>query len=150
MKFSVFIKKLSNPRVRKRLKIALSVYAVAIILGIGFKMVYDIGFFNALALEKAKKMNIPVIRNELLTLDSAQRIVSGALKEDKSHPKTIVLEIVNNNRHLSSLIIENNALRSVGWIVDMHLFFKGDVFNEEGYNLTKGIERQHNLNNAGY
>ena len=26
----------------------------------------------------------------------------------------------------------------------MRLFFTGDLFNDEGLNLTEGIERQHN------
>ncbi|MGR9037746.1 MAG: hypothetical protein ACU83O_14350, partial [Gammaproteobacteria bacterium] len=47
MKIRVIIKKLSNPRVRRRLKIALSVWFGGIILGLMFKVVYDIGYFDA-------------------------------------------------------------------------------------------------------
>jgi hypothetical protein len=151
MKFSIFIKKLSNPRVRKRLKIALSVYGVAIVLAVTGKLVYDVGYFNAQADENEKKAKLPPpIKHEELTIESAQRIVSGALKEDPIHPKTIVNQIVDHNRKVSAIIIENNKLKKVAWIIDMRLFFTADLFNEEGYNLTQGLERQHNINNAGY
>jgi len=32
----------------------------------------------------------------------------------------------------------------------MHLFFTGDLFNDAGYNLTVGIEQQHNINRADH
>jgi hypothetical protein len=152
MKFSVLIKKLKNPRVRRRLKIALSVYGVAIVLGVLFKMTYDVGYFNALALENEKNANLHVIKqpSPVLKMEAAQRIVSGALKEDPAQPKTIVVQIIDSNSKLSSIIIENNKIKKVAWIIDMRLFFTGDLLNEEGYNLTKGVERQHNINNAGY
>lgn len=152
MKFSIFIKKLSNPRVRRRLKIALSVYGVAIVMGLTFKLGYNIGHFNAQALENEKNAKLPAIniKHEVLTVESAQRIVSGALKEDRAHPQTIVNRIIDNNPKLSTIIIENHQIKKVAWIIDMRLFFTADLFNDEGYNLTKGIERQHNINNAGY
>ena len=53
-KIRVIIKKLSNPRVRRRLKIALSVWFGGIILGLVFKVVYDIGYFDAQSLENDK------------------------------------------------------------------------------------------------
>lgn len=150
MKFSVFIKRLKNPRVRKRLKIALSVYAVAIILGISFKTVYNIGYFNAKALddEKRAKRNPTPFVQRVITRESAQRIVSSALKEDPVNPKTIVERISSNNRKLSSIVIKNNGLKSVAWIIDMRLFFMGDILDEGGYNLTKAVERKHNIHNS--
>jgi hypothetical protein len=150
MKISVIIKKLSNPRVRRRLKIALSVYGIAIILGVLFKLVYDIGYFNSQSLENDKKAKLITIPDPVLTIESAQRIVSGALKDDPSQPKTTVIRIIDNNHKLSTIVIENNKLKKVAWIIDMRLFFTGDLFNEEGYNLTEGIERQHNINHADY
>lgn len=152
MNISIFIKKLSHPRVRRRLKIALSVYAVAIVLGLTGKLVYDIGYFNAQALENEKKAKLPAIsiKREVLSIEAAQRIVSGALKENRTQPQTVVHQIIDNNPKLSTIIIKNNNIKKVAWIIDMRLFFTGDLFNEEGYNLTKGIERQHNINNAGY
>lgn len=152
MKISVIIKKLSNPRVRRRLKIALSVYGVAIILGVLGKVVYDVGYFNAQALENQKNAKLHVITHPVpvLTMESAQRLVSGALKEDPSRPKTIVTQIIDNDHKLSTIVIESNKLKKVAWIIDMRLFFSADLFNEEGYNLTQGIERQHNINHADY
>jgi hypothetical protein len=78
-------------------------------------------------------------------MESAQRIVSGALKEDPTTPKTIVVEIIDNNHKLSTIIIENNNLKRIAWIIDMHLFFTNDLFNDAGYNLTEGIEHEHNI-----
>jgi len=147
MKFSVFIKRLKHPRVRKRLKIALSVYATIIILGISFKTVYNIGFFNARALEdekRAKRNPTPFIRR-VMTKEYAQSIVSSALKEDPTNPKTIVERISSSNRKLSSIVIKNNGVRKVAWIIDMRLFFVGDLLDEGGYNLTKAVERKHNI-----
>jgi len=147
MKLSVFIKRLKHPRVRKRLKIALSVYATIIILGISFKTVYNIGFFNARALEdekRAKRNPTPFIRR-VMTKEYAQGIVSSALKEDPTNPKTIVERISSSNRKLSSIVIKNNGVRKVAWIIDMRLFFVGDLLDEGGYNLTKAVERKHNI-----
>lgn len=151
MKTPVIIKKLSNPRVRKRLKIALSVYGVAIMLGILGKMVYDVGYFNAQAMVKEKEAKIHVVTTQpVLTIKAAQSIVSGALKENPDNPQTIVTQIVDHNPKVSAIIIENNKLKKVAWIVDMRFFFVGNLFNNEGYNLTNGVERQHNINNASY
>ena len=149
MKIRVIIKKLSNPRVRRRLKIALSVWFGAIMIGLMFKVVYDIGYFNAQSLENDKNAELPVT-HPVLTMESAQRIVSGALKEDPTNPKTIVDQIINNNHKLSTIIIENNKLKKIAWIIDMRLFFTGDLFNDEGYNLTEGIEQQHNINRGDH
>lgn len=145
MKIRVIIKKLSNPRVRRRLKIGLSVYGVVIMIGLLFKLTYDIGYFNAQSLKNDKNAELPVTY-PVLTMESAQRIVSGALKEDPTNPKTIVDQIIDNDHKLSTIIIENNKLKKIAWIIDMRLFFTGDLFNNEGYNLTEGIERQHNIN----
>lgn len=151
MKISVIIKKLSNPRVRRRLKIALSVYAVAIVLGLLFKMTYDIGYFNAQVIANEKNSKLLINHPPpVLTMETAQRIVSSALKEDPTHPQTIVAQIIDSNHKLASIIIENNKVKKIAWIIDMRLFFSGDLLNEEGYNLTKGIERQHNINHAEY
>jgi hypothetical protein len=149
VKMRVIIKKLSNPRVRRRLKIGLSVYAGLVILGVMFKVVYDIGYFNAQSLKNDKNAELPTTY-PVLTLESAQRIVSGALKEDPANPKTIVDQIINNNQKLSTIIIENNTLKKIAWIIDMRLFFTGDLFNAEGYNLTEGIEHQHNINRGDH
>jgi hypothetical protein len=150
MKFSVFIKRLKNPRVRKRLKIALSVYAVAIILGISFKTVYNIGYFNAKALddEKRAKRNPTPFIQRVMTKQYAQRIVSSVLKEDPANPKTIVERISSNSRKLSSIVIKNNGVKKVAWIIDMRLFFVGDLLDEGGYSLTKAGERKHNITNS--
>jgi hypothetical protein len=144
MKIRVIIKKLSNPRVRRRLKIGLSVFGGAIMLGLLFKIVYDIGYFDAQSLENAKNAELPTTQ-PVLTMESAQRIVTGALKEDPTNPKTIVAQIIDNNHKLATIIIENNKINKIAWIIDMHLFFTGDLFNDAGYNLTVGIEQQHNI-----
>jgi len=57
-----------------------------------------------------------------------------------------VAQIIDNNHKLVTIIIENNKLKKIAWIIDMHLFFTGDLFNDAGYNLTVGIEQQHNIN----
>jgi hypothetical protein len=145
MKIRVIIKKLSNPRVRRRLKIGLSVWGVVIMIGLIFKLGYNIGYFDAQSLENDKIAELP-ITNPVLTMESAQRIVSGALKEDPTNPKTMVDQIIDNNHKLSTIIIENNKLKKIAWIIDMHLFFTGDLFNDGGYNLTEGIEQQYNIN----
>jgi len=145
MKFSVFVKKLSNPRVRRRLKIGLSVWGVAIVISLIFKLAYDIGYFKAQSLINDKNAAIPTAR-AVLTMETAQRIVSGALKEDPNNPKTIVNQIVDNNQKLSTIIIENNKQKQIAWIIEMRLFFTGDLFNDKGYNLTESIAYQHNIN----
>jgi hypothetical protein len=144
MKIRFIIKKLSNPRVRRRLKIGLSVYGVIIIIGLLFKLVYDIGYFNAQSLKSDDKASLLVTRSEL-TMESAQHVVTGALKEDPNNPKTIVSQIIDNDQKLSTIIIENNRIKRIAWIIDMRLFFTGDLFNNEGYNLTEGFEHQHNI-----
>jgi len=149
MKIRVIIKKLSNPRVRRRLKTALSVSGSVILIGLTFKLGYDIGYFDAQSLENDKNAELPTIQ-PVLTMESAQRIVSGALKEDPSNPKTIVDQIIDNNHKLSTIIIENNKQKKIAWIIDMHLFFTDDLFNDEGYNLTEGIEYQHNINRGAH
>ncbi|MCF7966739.1 MAG: hypothetical protein K9L79_14560 [Methylobacter tundripaludum] len=149
MKTRDIIKKLSNPRVRRRLKIGLSVYGVLIMIGVLFKVVYDIGYFNAQSLKNDKNAELPTTY-PVLTMESAQRIVSGALKEDPANPKTIVDQIIDNNHKLSTIIIENNKLKKIAWIIEMRLFFTGDLFNNEGYNLTEGIEHQHNISRGDH
>ncbi len=149
MKIRFIIKKLSNPRVRRRLKIGLSIYAVMIIIGLLFKIVYDIGYFNAQSLKDDKNAE-QLITHPVLTMESAQRIVSGALKEDPANPKTIVVQIIDDNQKLSTIIIENNQQRKIAWIIDMRLFFSDDLFNYEGYNLTESIERQYNINRGDH
>ena len=138
------IKKLSNPRVRRRLKIGLSILGGSLLLAVLIKIVYDIGYFDAQSLKNAKNAEQP-IAHTLLTVESAQHIVTNALKEDASSPKTIVVEIVNNNNNnLLPIIVENNKVKKVAWIINMRLFFVGDLLNDQGLNLTEGIERQHN------
>jgi hypothetical protein len=149
MKIRVIIKKLSNPRVRRRLKIGLSVCGGVIMIGLIFKLGYDIGYFDAQSLKNDKNAEL-AITQPVLTMESAQRIVSGALKEDPTNPKTIVDQIINNNHKLSTIIIENNKLKRIAWIIDMRLFFTGDLFNDVGINLTEGIEHQHNINRGDH
>ncbi|NOQ34360.1 MAG: hypothetical protein GQ569_00510 [Methylococcaceae bacterium] len=151
-KLAIVIKKFKSPRVRKRLKIALSVYAVGILLGIGSKVIYDIGYFNALALKDekmAKRQSTPQVK-VVLTKESAQRIVSNALKEDPANPQTTVERINRHNRELSSIVIEKDQVKKVAWIINMNLFFIGDIFDTKGYNLSKAVERKHNINNVSY
>ena len=114
-----------------------------------FKLVYDIGYFDAQSLKNDKNAELPDMQ-PVLTMETAQRIVSGALKEDPTHPKTIVDQIIDNNHKLSTIIIENNKLKKIAWIIDMRLFFTGDLFNDEGYNLTVGIEHEHNINRGDH
>ena len=149
MKIRVIIKKLSNPRVRRRLKIGLSILFGAIMMSLIFKIVYDIGYFNAQSLENDKTAEL-TFKHPVLTMESAQRIVSGALKEDPTNPKTIVDQIINNSTKLSSIIIENNKQKQIAWIIDMHLFFTGDLFSDKGYNLTEGLEQRHNINRGDH
>ena len=81
MTILVKLKRLSNPRVRRRLKIGLSVWAGLMLLGVSYKVVYDIGHFDAKSLESTKNASGPIVPQKL-TMESAQRIVTGALKED--------------------------------------------------------------------
>jgi hypothetical protein len=147
MKFSVFVKKLSHPRVRRRLKIGLSVWGVMIIISLICKIAYDIGHFKAQSFISDKNTSTSTGR-QVLAIEYAQRVVSGALKEDPNNPKTIVTQVVDNNQKLSTIIIENNKQQRIAWIIDMRLFFMGDLFNDNGYNLTESIEHQHNINNS--
>ncbi len=143
------LKRLSNPRVRRRLKIGLSVWFGLMLLGGLFKVVYDIGFFNAQSLKSDQDTELKQPANyPVVTLQSAQRIVSGALKEDPSNPQTVVVKIIDDNHRLATVIIENKQTKKIAWIIDMHLFFIGELFNAEGYNLNKGIEYQY-INNQG-
>ncbi|MDD5276093.1 MAG: hypothetical protein PHR16_08430 [Methylovulum sp.] len=148
-KIRIIIKKLSNPRVRRRLKIGFSVYGGVIMIGLIFKFAYDIGYFDAQSLKNEKNAGL-LIGRPALTIESAQRIVTGALKEDPTNPRTIVDQIIDNNQNFSTIIIENNKLKKIAWIIDMRLFFTGDLFNDEGYNLTEGIEHQHNINRGNH
>ena len=143
MKIRYVIKRLSNPRVRRRLKIGSSLFGGAILIAVVLKIVYDIGYFDAQALKQANKTELPT-SNPVLNLKSAQLIVSGALKEDVNTPKTLVTEIVSDNSSLATVIIENNRVKNVGWIINSRLFFTGNLYNEVGINLTEGIERQYN------
>jgi len=145
MKISVIIKRLKNPRVRRRLKIGLSVWGGVILIGLTFKLGYDIGHFDAQSLKNDKNAELSTINPPSLTMESAQRIVSGALKEDPLNPKTTVDQIIDDNYKLSTIVIKNNELKQIAWIIDMRLFFMGDLFNNEGYNLTEGMEQQHNI-----
>lgn len=113
-------------------------------MGLEFKFAYDIGYFDAQALKKEKSAGLSAARL-VLTLESAQRIVTGALKEDPTNPKTMVTQIFDNNQKLASIIIENDKQKKVAWIIDMRLFFTGDLFNGDGYNLSEGIEKQNNI-----
>jgi hypothetical protein len=144
MKFRVFLQKLSSSRVRRRLKIGLSLWGVAITISLIFKFAYDIGYFKAQSLINDKNSATPNV-TQVVTIESAQRIVSGALKEDPGNPKTIVMQVIDNNPKLATIIIENNKQRKIGWIIEMRLFFTGDLFNDNGYNLTESIQHQHNI-----
>jgi len=42
-------------------------------------------------------------------------------------------------------MIENNNLKKIGWIIDLRLFFTGDLFNDNGYNLSEALEQQYNI-----
>jgi len=149
MKISVIIKRLKNPRVRRRLKIGLSVWGGVILIGLTFKLGYDIGHFDAQSLKNDKNAELSTINPPSLTMESAQRIVSGALKEDPLNPKTTVDQIIDDNYKLSTIVIKSNELKQIAWIIDMRLFFMGDLFNNEGYNLTEGMEQQHNIIRGG-
>ena len=143
-KIRLIKKKLSNPRVRKRLKIGLMLYGGVVLLGVVFKLAYDIGYFDAQSVEVQRNAG-QLIGRPTLTIESAQQIVTGALKEDPTNPLTKVTKIVDDNQKLATIIIEYNKLSKVAWIIDMRLFFTGDIFNDAGYNLTEGIEKQNNI-----
>lgn len=149
MNFSTFVRRLSHPRVRRRLKIGLSLWAVAITVSLVFKLAYDIGYFKAQSLIDKKNAAAPANR-PVLTLELAQNIVSGALKEDFGNPKTIVSQIIDNDQKVSTIIIENNGQKRIGWIIDLRLFFTGDLFNNNGYNLTEALEQQYNIRSANH
>jgi hypothetical protein len=149
MKIRFILKRLSNPRVKRRLKIALCIWFGGILLAILFKVVYDIGYFDAQSLKDEEIAALPTA-NPVLTIEAAQLIVSGALKEDPNNPETIVDEIVNSDPRLATVIIEKNKIKKVGWIIDMRLFFAGELFNDAGYNLNEGIERQYNLDRENF
>ena len=144
MKISVIIKRLSNPRVKRRLKIFLTVWGSVITIGLTFKLGYDIGYFDAQSLEDNQKAETPITHG--LTIESAQRIVSGALKEDPVHPTTIVSQVIDDNKKLSTILIESNQLKKIAWIIDMRLFFMADLLNSQGFNLTESIEQTYNIN----
>lgn len=149
MRLSVFVRKLSNPRVRRRLKIGLSVWAVAIIISLIFKLAYDIGYFKAQSLIDEKNTALSVTR-AMLTMELAQRIVTGALKEDPNNPKTIVSQIIDNDQKVSTIIVESDNQKKIGWIIDLRLFFTGALFNDNGYNLTEALEQQYNIRSASH
>lgn len=146
MKFREFLNRLSHPRVRRRLKIGLSVWGVAIVISLVFKLAYDIGYFKAQSLINDKNAAKASAR-AVLTVESAQKVVTGALKEDPANPKTIVSQVVDNNPDISTIIVVNNNQKRVAWIVDMRLYFVGDLFNDNGYNLTESVENQYNIIN---
>jgi len=149
MKIRIIKKRLSNPRVRRRLKIALSLSGGVILIGLTFKLGYDIGYFDAQSLENDQNAELTTAQ-PVLTMESAQRIVSGALNEDPTTPKTIVYEIIDNHHKLSTIVIENNKQKKIAWIIDMRLFFTGDLFNDQGINLTEGFENQHTINRGDH
>lgn len=149
MKIRFIINRLSNPRVRRRLKIALCIWFGGILLAVLFKVVYDLGYFDAQSLKDDEIAALPTA-HLVLTLEAAQRIVSGALKEDPNNPETIVDQIVNNNHRLATVIIEKNKIKKVAWIIDMRMFFAGQLFNDAGYNLNEGIEREYNLDRENF
>jgi len=119
-------------------------YGGVVLLGVVFKLAYDIGYFDAQSVEVQRNAG-QLIGRPTLTIESAQQIVTGALKEDPTNPLTKVTKIVDDNQKLATIIIEYNKLSKVAWIIDMRLFFTGDIFNDAGYNLTEGIEKQNNI-----
>jgi hypothetical protein len=131
--------------VRRRLKIGLSVWLGLMLLGVSYKVVYDVGYFEARSLEENKNASGGPVIAPKLTIETAQKVVTGALKEDYNNPQTVVVEIADDNYKLATIVIENNKQRKIAWIIEMRLFFTADVFNTEGYNLTKGFERHYEL-----
>ncbi|NOT84547.1 MAG: hypothetical protein HOP02_07145 [Methylococcaceae bacterium] len=149
MTLLVNLKRLSNPRIRRRLKIALSVWIGAMLLAVSYKVVYDIGHFDAKSLESTKNANGPIVPLPKLSLEAAQKIVTGALREDPSAPKTFVTQVLDDDHKLATLMIEKDKQKSIAWIIDMRLFFKADLLDHEGYNLTEGFEKQYEINGRG-
>jgi len=149
MKIRVIVKRLKNPRVKRRLKIFLSVLSSLIVSGLILKAVYDIGYFDAKSLENDKIAELP---NTVptLTTDTAQRIVAGSLKEDPNNPNTVVKRIIKKNDGLWAVIVEKDNIKKVGWILDMHMFFLGELYNEDGYDLNKGIEKQYEISRDNF
>jgi hypothetical protein len=47
-------------------------------------------------------------------------------------------------------MIEKNKIKQIAYIIDMRLFFIGNLFNAEGYNLTEGMENQYDLKRENY
>lgn len=150
MSILVNLKRLSNPRIRRRLKIALSIWIGAMLLAVSYKVVYDIGHFDAKSLENAKNASGPIAPLPKLTLEVAQKIVTGALREDPSTPKTFVTQVLDDDHKLATLMIEKDKQKSIAWIIDMRLFFKGDLLNGEGYNLTNVFEKQYEIDHIDY
>lgn len=144
MKLPGKLKKLSNPRVRRRLKIGLGLWLGLMMLGASYKVVYDIGYFDAQSLDSNKNDDTPFVYPKL-SLEAAQRIVTGALREDFSNPATKVEQVVDNNFKLATIVIEHNKQRKIAWIIDMRLFFMADIYNKEGFNLTKGFEQYYQI-----
>jgi hypothetical protein len=149
MKFRVIVKRLSNPRIKRRLKIAVFIWFGGIGLAILFKVIYDIGYFDAQSLMNQKVSEFPTTV-PVLTIESAQRIVTGALKEDPSNPQTIVEQVLVDDHRFSTIIIENNGIKKIGRIIDMRFFFSCELYNDEGYNLNEGIEHQYDLNRDNF
>lgn len=148
-KIRLIIKRLSNPRVRRRLKIGLSIYGCIILLCLIFKIAYDIGYFNAEALKREKNAQLSTT-NPVLTTEKARQIVAGALKEDPSNPQTLVIQLIDNNQHFAIIMIEKNKIKQIAYIIDLRLFFVGDLLNAEGYNLTEGMENQYDIKRENY
>ena len=144
MYFFTIIRRLSHPRVKKRLKIGLTVWAVTITLFLMCKLSYDIGYFKAQSVIDDKNAATPVVR-QFLDIETAQKVVSGALIEDPNNPKTTVIQILNNDPKFSSIIIESGTQKNIAWIVDRRLLFIGDVLSDTGYNLTDAQKKQHNI-----
>lgn len=139
------LKRLSNPRIRRRLKIALSIWIGAMLLAASYKVVYDMGYFDAKSLATAKMASGPLVPAPKLSLDAAQQIVTGALKEDPNNPQTMVLQVLDDDRKLSTIVVDINKQQRVAWIIDMRMFFIANVFNSDGFNLTKGFEKQYEV-----
>ena len=144
MDFFTIIKRLSHPRVKKRLKIGLTAWAIAIALFLMCKLSYDIGYFKAQSVIDNKNAAVPVVR-QFLEVETAQKVVSGALKEDPNNPKTTVIKMLDNDPKLSPIIIESGTQKSIAWIVDRRLLLVGDVLSDTGYNLTDAQKKQHNI-----